>query len=112
MSSGGWVILTGILLMGWGSIFLSYPPKNRKQIIVYVFITALICAGAAIFLVMIRENEKIRANEQQACFNQLSQIVFKSPRQKADWILNTVRNEATLLAAPDYCNILSRVKDL
>lgn len=75
-----------------------------------------LAASAAIGLIMLifswaERRDQNAVMKQKQCWKEIYYVIEKSPREKSDWIKQTVTNQASLFGNVDYCGTLKFIEN-
>lgn len=84
--------------------------KIGKVISVLLAVSAIIWFLIQIFSWAHRQDQHERM-KQKECWKTIYTIIEKSPKEKAEWIKQTISNERLLLGGVDYCSALAFIEN-
>ena len=90
--------------------------KNKKVRIIGKVISGILFASASIWLLiqLVSWGNRHDQNEymkQKECWKTIYTIIEKSPKEKAEWIKQTISNRRYVLGGVDYCNALDFIEN-
>jgi hypothetical protein len=91
-----------------------FENKGIRRIVKTLAVTAVISIGIYAFTLLLswadRHDQKARL-KQKECWHEIYQIIARSPKEKADWIKETVSVQRGLGGGVDYCNALELINN-
>ena len=77
-------------------------------------ITLAVSVVIGLFILSFSRAERHDRNavmKQKQCWNKIYAVIEKSPKEKADWIKQTVTNQSSLFGNVDYCHIFDFIEN-
>ncbi len=89
--------------------------ENKKIRMIGKVISVLLAASAGIWLIIqlfswADRHDQNELMKQKECWKAIYAIIEKSPKEKADWIQQTILNRG-LLGGVDYCKALAFIEN-
>jgi transposase-like protein len=82
---------------------------KAKKIMMPVSIIVVVITLLALYYYLIYQFKEVEREREKKCYQNLTKIIKKSPKQRAEWIEKTIMAERTLLGGTNYCRALELV---